>query len=165
MGLPDVRIAVSPELTADELFTFYERNNICEVELGKDVATRILDHPHVMVAAFSGAELVGLARAVFDGLSAAIMEFSIDVRWQGREEDANGSLVEGDPLGVGARLGQALLGELERLGSTFVSAYILERAEEPFYTSIGFMPNEHHLVYIVDERPYVQRGGRGGNAR
>ena len=33
MGLPDVRIAVSPELTADELFTFYERNNICEVEL------------------------------------------------------------------------------------------------------------------------------------
>lgn len=163
MGLPDVRIVASPELTADELFGFYERNNICEVELGKDAATRILDHPHVIVAAFAGAELVGLARATFDGLSAAIMEFSVDVRWQGRGEDANGSLVEGDPFGIGARLGRALLGELERLGSTFVSAYILERVEEAFYASIGFTPNERHLVYIVDERPYVQRAARGSN--
>ncbi len=41
--------------------------------------------------------------------------------------------MEGDPLGGGADLGQALLGELERLGSTFVCGYILEHAEEAFY--------------------------------
>lgn len=157
MDLPEARIVVGPELTADELFGFYERNNICEVGFGKEVAARILDHPHVMVAAFAGEELVGLARATFDGLSAAIMEFSLDVRWQGRGPDANGSLMEGDPFGVGARLGHALLVELEQLGSTFVSGYILERAEEPFYTSIGFAPNEGHLVYIIARRPYVQR--------
>ncbi len=157
MGAPEVRIVVSPELTAGELFTFYERNNICEVELGKDVATRILDHPHVIVAAFAGGQLIGLARATFDGLSAAIMEFSLDVRWQGRGPGANGSLIEGDPVGVGADLGDALLAELERLGSTFVSGDVVARAEEPFFTSIGFTRNDGHVVYIIDQRPYVQR--------
>ncbi len=159
--LPEARIEVSPRLTADELFEFYRRNNICEVGFGREVAARILDHPHVIVAAFAGGELVGLARATFDGLSAAIMELSLDVRWQGRGPDANGSLVEGDPFGVGTRLGHALLAELERLGSTFVSGYIVERAEEPFYTSIGFTPNEGHIVYIIDQRPYVQGSEAG----
>ena len=90
MDLPEARVVVSPELTADELFRFYERNNICEVGFGKEVAARILDHPHVIVAAFAGDELIGLARATFDGLSAAVMELSLDVRWQGRGPDANG---------------------------------------------------------------------------
>ncbi len=163
MGLPEARIVVSPELTRENLFRFYERNNICEVGFGKERAARILDHPHVIVAAFAGGELVGLARATFDGLSAAIMELSLDVRWQGRAPGANGSLMEGDRFGLGADLGQALLAELERLGSTFVSAYILERAEEPFYTSIGFSRNERHLVYVIDQRPYVRRDdARGG---
>ncbi len=134
--------------------------------MGKEVAARILDHPHVVVAAFAGDELVGLARATFDGLAAAIMELSLDVRWQGRGPDTNGSLMEGDPFGVGADLGHALLAELERLGSTFVSGYVVERAEEPFYTSIGFTRTEGHLVYGIDERPYVQRPeareGEGG---
>ena len=157
MDLPEARIVVGPQLTPDELFGFYKRNNICEVGFGKDVAARILDQPHVMVAAFAGGALVGLARATFDGLSADVMEFSLHVRWQGRGPDANGSLMEGDPLGVGADLGRALLAELERLGATFVSGYILERVEEPFYTSIGFTKNEAHLVYIIDQRPYVRR--------
>ena len=132
MDLPEARIVVGPQLSAGELFRFYERNNICEAGFGKEVAARILDHPHVMVAAFAGEELVGLARATFDGLSAAIMELSLDVRWQGRGPDANGSLIESDPFDVGADLGRALLAELERLGSTFVSGYILELADEPF---------------------------------
>jgi len=157
MDLPEARIVVRPELSADELFGFYKRNNICEVGFGKEVAARILDHPHIIVAAFADQELVGLARATFDGLSAAIMEFSLDVRYQGRGADTNGSLMEGDPFAVGARLGSALLGELERLGSTFVSSDIFGRAEKLFYTSIGFTENEGHLVYIIDQRPYVQR--------
>ena len=157
MEPPEARIVVSPALTADELFGFYERNNICEVGFGEEVAARILDNPHVMVGAFAGEGLVGLARATFDGLSAAIMEFSLDVRWQGRGPDTNGSLMEGDPFGVGAHLGHALLAELERLGATFVSSYIVAGAEEPFYKSIGFTQNEGHLVYIIDQRPYIRR--------
>ena len=162
MDLPEARIVVGPQLSADELFRFYERNNICEVGFGKEVAARILEHAHVIVAAFAGEELIGLARAAFDGLSAAVMELSLDVRWQGRGPDENGSLVEGDPLGVGAQLGQALLAELERLGSTFASGYVLERAEEPFYRSIGFSRNEGHLVYIIDQRPYVRQDEASG---
>ena len=45
----------------------------------------------------------------------------------------------------------AVLTELERLGWTFVSGYILERAEERFYTSIGFR-NGGYFLYMVDQR-------------
>lgn len=148
-------IVVGPTLTPDQLFDFYERNNICEVGFGKQIAARILDHPHLMVAAIVDDELVGLARATFDGLSAAIMEFSLDLRWQGRTPHGNGSLVEADPFGLGRQLGKALLDELDRLGSTFVSGYIVQCAEESFYQSLGFGENEGHLVYYIDQRPYA----------
>lgn len=149
----DVNVVVDPELTADQLYDFYERNGICEVGFGKEVATRVLEHPHVIVAAIMEQELVGLARATFDGLSAAVMEFSLDLRWQGGGE--NGSLVTSDPQGLGARLGAALLGELDRLGSTFVSVYLVQGMEESFYESIGFRANDGHLVYCIDRRPYL----------
>src|SRR4051812_9108044 len=110
--LRQLTIRVDPQLTADELFAFYERNNICEVGFGKEGVTRILQHPHVMVAAFDGDELVALARATFDGLSAHVMEFSVDLRWQGETRHRNGSLVEADPKGVGLALGRRLLARL-----------------------------------------------------
>ena len=66
-----------PIITPNELYDFYERNNICEVGFGKEVAARILEYPHLIVAAYDGSVLIGLARTTFDGLSAHIMEFSI----------------------------------------------------------------------------------------
>lgn len=149
---PEPSVVVGPLLNADQLFDFYERNNICEVGFGKEVAARVLEHPHVIVGAFVGDELIGLARATFDGLSAAIMEFSLDLRWQ--EVGANGSLMEGDPFGVGQRLGSALMDELERLGSTFVSANIYAPVEAAFYESVGFTQNVGHPLYVFDKRPY-----------
>ena len=65
--------------------------------------------------------------------------------------------MEDDPFGVGAQLGHALLAELERLGSTFLSSYVVEGAEERFYASIGFTHNAGHRVYIIDQRPYAQQ--------
>lgn len=50
----------------------------------------------------------------------AIMEFSLDPRLQ--NAGGNGSLIERDPFGLGARLGGALLAELARLGSSFVTS-------------------------------------------
>ncbi len=50
-------IRVNPAITADALFDFYERNNICEVEFGKEVAVRILEHPHLIVTAYDGSVL------------------------------------------------------------------------------------------------------------
>jgi len=148
-------IEVNPKLTADQLFDFYSRNDICEVKFGKETAARILAHPHLIVAAFAGDELVGLARATFDGLSAHVMEFSLDLRWQGKTRYENGSLIESDPEGLGRALGRRLLAELQRLGCTFVSGYIVRGCEEEFYQSMGFRENEGHAVFIIDQRPYV----------
>lgn len=153
----DVIIRVNSPLTADELFAFYERNNICEVGFGKETAARVLRHPHLIVAAHAGPELVGLARAVFDGLSAHVMEFSLDLRFQeGEPMYANGSLIEADNSGVGRRLGERLLNELEAMGASFITCCIVAGCEEQFYQSIGFRENEGHLVYCIDKRPYVQ---------
>lgn len=153
----DVIIRVNPALTADDLFAFYERNNICEVGFGKETATRVLRHPHLIVAAYAGSELVGLARATFDGLSAHVMEFSLDLRFQGRDAKyANGSLIESDNSDVGRRLGERLLNELEEMGASFITCYIVADCEERFYQSLGFRENEGHLVYCRDKRPYVQ---------
>ena len=116
----------------------------------------MLRHPHLIVAAFAGGELIGLARATSDGLSAHIMEFSLDLRYQGGESKyANGSLVEADTSGVGRRLGERLLGELERLGVSFITGYVVAGCEEAFYRSLGFRENEGHLVYYKDSRPYA----------
>jgi hypothetical protein len=153
----DVTIRVNPALTADELFRFYERNDICEVGFGKETAAKVLQYPHLIVAAFAGDELVGLARATFDGLSAHVMEFSLDLRCQGgKTRHANGSLVEADDSGVGRRLGERLLNELEAMGASFITGYIVANCEEWFYQSLGFRENEGHLVYYIDKRPYVQ---------
>ncbi len=153
---PSISIKVNPVLSADELFAFYKRNDICEVGFGKEMATRILQYPHLRVGAFAEGELVGLARATFDGLSAHIMEFSVDVRHQGdNTKYGNGSLIEADRGGVGQQLGRVLLDELKQIGATFITGYIVANCEEPFYKSLGFSENEGHLVYYIDERPYI----------
>ena len=149
-------IHVNPKLTADELFAFYERNDICESGFGKETAAKILAHQHLIVAARVAGELVGLARATFDGLSAHIMEFSLDLRYQGgNPKYANGSLMEADESGIGKLLGDCLLHELNAMGATFITGYIVADCEEAFYASLGFKENEGHLVYYVDKRPYV----------
>jgi hypothetical protein len=157
VGAPtEVTIEVNPALTADQLFAFYERNNICEVGFGKETAARVLQHPHLIVAAFAGGELVGLARATSDGLAAHVMEFSLDLRYQGgAPKYANGSLVAADASGVGRRIGARLLQELTAQGVTFITSYIVAGCEEPFYQSLGFRENEGHVVYYLDRRPYT----------
>ncbi len=149
-------IQVNPSLTRDQLFEFYQRNDICEVGFGKERASAILDHPHLIVAAFEGRELIGLARATFDGLSADVMEFSLDLRWQGGTKYANGSLVEADPNGLGKAIGERLLAELDQLGCTFVTGYIVKDCEEQFYESLGFSENVGHSVFCIDKRPYTK---------
>ena len=151
-----IEIIVNPNITPDELFTFYERNNICEVGFGKEIASRILEHPHLIIAAYMDTNLIGLTRATFDGLSAHIMEFSIDIQYQGGiQKYNNGSLIEADDEQVGYKLGKVLINELEKMGATFIIGYIVENCEESFYDSIGFSENEGHLVYYIDSRPYL----------
>lgn len=148
------RIEANPRITPDQLYGFYVRNGICESNYDKDTAARVLRYPQVMVAAWHGDELVGLARATFDGLAANIMELSVDLRWQ-RDGHGNGSLVPSDPYGLGTQLGRQLLVELREQGCDFVAGYIVANCEEGFYRALGFRENTGHLVYVIDERPYV----------
>lgn len=156
IGVDDVRILVNPEITPDQLFSFYERNDICETGFGKEVAARVLSHSSLIVGAFAQDRLVGIARAMFDGLSADIMELSLDLKYQGDAlRYGCGSLVERDPSGLGRRIGKTLLDELIKMGATFITACIVEQCEESFYESLGFRHNVGHRVYYVERRPYV----------
>lgn len=151
-----IRILVNPTITPKQLFSFYERNNICEKNFGIEVASRVLDHSSLIVGAVCGDELIGIARAMFDGCSAEIMEFSLDLRYQGEGlRENNGSLIEKDSLGIGKKMGDTLIKELLDMGATFISCYILEGCEEEFYQSLGFKYNKGHLPYYIDKRPYV----------
>lgn len=151
-----IKILVNPTITPRQLFSFYERNDICEKNFGIDVASRVLDHSSLIVGAFYGDELIGIARAMFDGLSAEIVEFSLDLRYQGEDlKFNNGSLIEKDSLGIGKKMGNILIKELLSMGATFISCYILGGCEEEFYQALGFIHNEGHLPYCIDKRPYV----------
>lgn len=155
--LDEIRVEINPAITPDQLFSFYERNDICEKGFGKEVAARVLDHSSLMVGAFDGDRLIGIARAMFDGLSAVIVEFCLDLEYQGETVYENGSLIEGDRIGLGKAIGDTLIGELRRMGACFISATAFDGINEGFFRSPGMRLNPGGLHYIIDERSYVQR--------
>lgn len=152
----NICILVNPQITPDQLWGFYVRNDICEIGFGKEIAVKPLKHSSLIIGAFQGDKLVGIARAMFDGLSAVIMEFCLELELQGSGlVYDNGSLIEKDTFGIGKKIGDMLIDELGKMGATFISLYIVGNCEENFYNSIGFVENTGHLVYYIDKRPYV----------
>lgn len=152
---PEIR--VDPPITTDQLYRFYQRNQICEAGYAPERAAQVLGQPGVIIAAFDGDALVGLARAVTDGLTAAIMEFSVELSLQGPTRHRNGSLIEADRAGLAMQIGRALLAELEARRIDFISYDIVENCEEPFFEALGFQRNTGMINYIIDRRPYVAR--------
>lgn len=157
MNYHDVVIKYMPEITDDQLWDFYVRNDICEVGYGKETAVIPLKYHPYIVAAFCGDQLVGMIRATFDGLTADIKEFCLECALQGEDlKYNNGSLIEKDAFGIARRMGLMLMDELRKLGNTFTVGYIVEGLEEEVYQAIGLQHNCGHLVYYRDERPYVK---------
>jgi len=151
-----IQIIVRPPITPDQLFAFYLGNDICEAGFGKEVAARVLGRSSLIVGAFEGDRLVGIVRAMFDGLSAEIVDFCLALEYQGEGlQFANGSLIESDPTGLGKRLGETAVRELLAMGASFISTTALADVEESFYRSLGFRLNEGSVEYIIDRRPYV----------
>jgi hypothetical protein len=104
------------------------------------VATIPLKHSSLIVTAVEDGELVGVARAMFDGLDASIHELSLDLRLQGHtRENGNGSLIAADPFGVVHRLAWALLQHLFGQGCYFVTVDIVEGVEQLFYEGLGLV--------------------------
>jgi len=162
----NVRILVNPKITPDQLFSFYVENNVCEQGFGKKVAAKILSHSDLIVAAFKGDRLVGIATAVFDGLSADIMEFCLELEYQGRGlKEKNGSIIERDAFGIGKKMGNILVKQLVKMGATFIEASTVEGREERFYKSIGLAHNVGVLSYYLDRRPYILNRTRLGASR
>ena len=156
MDRDDIAIEARPRITPDQLFAFYEKNDICEKGYGRELAAKPLQGSDLVVGAFQGDRLVGLVRALFDGLSAEIVECSLDLELQGGGSTfENGSLIEHDASGVGRRLMETTIRELQAMGADFISSCVLAGIEEGFYRSLGFKLNEGAVQYIIDRRPYV----------
>ena len=155
MSINDVRIEINPVIADEELFSFYERNHICEEGYGR-VEYPYLRKSNLVVGAFDGEKLVGIARAMFDGMTGVIMEFCLELEYQGNHlEYKNGSLIGKDEYGLGKRVGDTLVDELFRMGADFIETLsIVENYEEGFYESIGFERKNSHLAYYIDKRPY-----------
>ena len=148
-----IKILINPAITPKQLFSFYERNDVCEKNFGMEVASRVLYHSSVIVAAFCSDELIGITRAMFDGCSADIMEFSLELRYQGESlKYNNGSLIEKDSLGIGQKMGELLIKELLDMGAAFINYYILAGCEEEFFELLGFRNNKGFLLYFIDKR-------------
>jgi hypothetical protein len=159
--MDNITIAVNPPISAEQLYAFYEKNGICEAGYRKDVAARVLEHSSLVVAALIGDELVAVARAMFDGLDAQIMELSLDLRYQGNGlQYENGSLIESDPTAFGKKMGEVVIRELLSMGAFFISALALQDCEDGFYESLGFRLNKGHVNYVIDRRPYVVDEGQ-----
>lgn len=155
--MESIQIKINPNIAADELYEFYKENDICEEGYGKEVAARILNHSSLIVGAFINNKLVGLTRAMFDGLSAEIVEFCLARELQGKGlEYDNGSIIEKDESTVGKLLGQTIIKELYKKGAFYISAVVFEEVEKGFFESIGFKKNEGHINYVIDRRPYVK---------
>lgn len=121
--------------------------------LGKQAAGKVLKRSNLVVGAFDKRKLIGIARAMFDGCEAVIMEFSLELKYQGRNLCYNnGSLMEKDLSGIGKRMGTVLREKLTEMGATVIHCYIVKDCEEKFYRSIGFNHNKGHLVYCIDKR-------------
>ena len=153
-----VSIKVNPDITPDELYEFYIENDICEKGYGREIATKPLKHNSIIVAAYDGQRMIGIADAMFNGIEAVIMEFCLAVDYQGDGlELDNGSMMEKDNKSVGRRMGEKLVEELHGMGAYFISAIVYEDLEKEFYESIGFGRNDGHVSYIIDTRPYVDK--------
>src|SRR5690349_8428321 len=98
---PEIRI--DPAITPEQLYAFYQRNQICEAGYSQERVAVVLRQHGLTVAAFDGDILIGIVRVLTDGLTAAIMEFSVELDLQGSTVHGNGSLVENDRIGIGAR--------------------------------------------------------------
>jgi hypothetical protein len=152
-----VRIEINPAISPDQLFDFYQENDCCEAGYGEEIATRVLQHSSLIVAAFEGEKLVGIARAMFDGLDASIMEFSLALRYQGEDTKYEcGSLIEKDPYGIGSRIGRTLIDELLKMGAYFIYDYSVPDCDQ-LYASLGFKHISGHVIHCIDRRPYVDQ--------
>ena len=150
----EITVREEPDLDPAELWDFYVEGECCEVRYGPQRAPSVLAKSDVVVTARNAGKLVGVARAITDGIDACIMELSLLPSHQGPgcvHEIA--PLIEDDARGVGKRLAETLVHALLARGICFIERSSAYRTELPFYESAGFAPNTGHTPMYIDRRP------------
>jgi len=150
---PEIVVREEPTLSRSEVWDFYVENACCEQRYSSERATSVLAKSDVIVTARDRGKLVGLARAITDGLSGSIMELSVALSHQGEQAtNQTGALVEDDAFGVGRRLAEVLVNALVARGVDFIDGSVYE-SEVETYQKAGFSINTGHLVMYLDRRP------------
>jgi len=152
----DVIILTNPDISADQMWHFFIRNNTYEVAYGnKEAIIRPLKNTPLYIGAFYDQKLVGILRVLHDGLTAFIVEFGLELELQGVDENECGFLIKGDQYGIGKRMDEIMLKELTHLGIDFISFNVVEGVEEDFFGSLGLLENPGHKQYIWDNMPLI----------
>lgn len=86
--------------------------------------TRLVNQSHCFVAASVDGELIGMGRAISDGVSDAyVQDVTVAQAWRGR--------------GIGSRIVRRIVEQLQHDGLGWIGL-IAERGSSPFYEQFGF---------------------------
>jgi len=152
-----VKVLVNPEISDDQLWSFYARNGLYEAQCyDKATATVPLKNSELVIGAFYEGELVGILTAIHDGLDAQINIFYLSLELQGENRYECGGLIESDPYGIAKKMGLMMVEELKKADIYFISYTILNGIENSVMESIGLTENKGHVDYIIDNRPPPQ---------
>jgi len=153
----DVKILVNPEISVDQLWSFYARNGLYEAQCyDKQTAATSLKNSELVIGAFIGNELVGLLTVLHDGLDAKISIFYLALDLQVDNRYECGGVIENDPYDVARKMGLMMVDELNKIGIYFISYTAVSGKEDKLMESIGFTENKGHIEYIIDSRPPKQ---------
>lgn len=154
----DIVVRQEFDLNPKELWDFYVGNNCCETRYSMERATSVLGNCTAVVVARDRGKLVGIARAVSDGLLAQIMELSVALSHQGPgARNRTGALVEDDKYRVGKRLAETLVDVLHSQGVDWIGM-VAYATELQMYRDAGFHVKEEDRAVFVDTRPPWEAG-------
>ena len=105
-----------------------------EVDYG--LLARLVRQSHCFAVALAGEELIGMGRAISDGVSDAyVQDVMVDLRWR--------------RVGIGSRIVRLILERLRADGLYWV-ALIAERGSAPFYGQFGFEEMENARPMLLN---------------
>lgn len=149
----DVKILLNPQISEDQLWSFYARNDTYEAECyDKKTAVIPLKNSNLIIGAFYQTELVGIICVIHDGVNASIHKFSLELELQGPNRLQNGAFIESDQHGIARKMGEMMIEELTKSGMCFISYTTVDGIENALAEFIGLTKNEGHIKYIWDKR-------------
>lgn len=121
----------------DEILGLYVAEGWWDGPLNKDLVLEIINGSHIFVAAFHGEKLIGMGRAISDGVSDAyIQDVTVNKDYRGKS--------------LGALIINKIIDELKKKNILWIGL-ISEKNSEGFYKKLGFseMENTYPMKYKI----------------